>query len=159
MENEMDRIQEGLLAIMPLWNYRITKPFKQLLDEGVSLEMYYAIQLLRWFGGSLTMAELTRCMLMPKQQMTKLVNRLEEGGFVTRALDAADRRSIRVALTDRAEAFIAEFLTKDAGYFRAMLERMGDGDRLAFGEAIATLTRVLAALPRDWETEGLRRGE
>lgn len=148
MENEIEKIQEELLAIMPLWNYRVTKPFKQLLDDGISLEMYYGIQVLRWFGGNMSMAELTRVMLMPKQQMTKLVNRLEEGGFVERMLDRCDRRSIRVQLTDKSEEYIAEFLVKDAGYFHTMLERMGEEDRHAFSNAIRTLTRVLIAMQK-----------
>lgn len=146
MENEIEKIQEELLAIMPLWNYRITKPFKQLLDDGVSLEMYYGIQVLRWFGGNMSMAELTRIMLMPKQQMTKLVNRLEEGGFVERMLDKSDRRSIRVQLTAKSKEYIAEFLVKDAGYFHTMLEHMGTEDLHAFSDAIRTLTRVLIAM-------------
>ena len=47
-----------LLTLLPVWNYRIAKPFKQLLDEGISLEMYYCIRTLQWGGGILTMSEL-----------------------------------------------------------------------------------------------------
>ena len=60
----MYKRQEELLALMPVWNYRIAKPFKQMLDEGVSLEMYYCIQTLRWYGGTLTMSELARYCLL-----------------------------------------------------------------------------------------------
>ncbi len=44
---EIEQIQEESLGLLPQWNYRIIKPFKQLLDEGISLEMYYCIQILR----------------------------------------------------------------------------------------------------------------
>ena len=54
------KTQELLLNLMPMWNYQIAKPFKQLLDEGVSLEMYYCIQMLRWQGGAMTMSQLAR---------------------------------------------------------------------------------------------------
>ena len=61
---DIRHLQEELLALMPVWNYRIAKPFKQMLDEGVSLEMYYCIQTLRWYGGTLTMSELARYVRM-----------------------------------------------------------------------------------------------
>ena len=35
-------IQESLLKLLPMWNYQIAKPFKQLLDDGISLDMYFA---------------------------------------------------------------------------------------------------------------------
>lgn len=36
---EYTQIQEMLLTLLPLWNYRIAKPFKQLLDEGIRQQM------------------------------------------------------------------------------------------------------------------------
>ena len=34
---DIRHLQEELLALMPVWNYRIAKPFKQMLDEGVRI--------------------------------------------------------------------------------------------------------------------------
>lgn len=144
MNEEITRIQESLLALLPLWNYKITKPFKQLLNEEISLEMYYCIQTLQWAGEPMSMTELTQFMRMPKQQMTKLVGRLVEGGFVRRIYDAADRRVIRLSVTDKAEEYIAKYLTEDAGYFRKLMEEMTEEDREDFRGAVETLIRVLA---------------
>lgn len=144
MNEEITRIQESLLALLPLWNYKITKPFKQLLNEEISLEMYYCIQTLQWVGEPMSMTELTQFMRMPKQQMTKLVGRLVESGFVKRTYDAADRRVIRLSVTDKAEEYIAKYLTEDAGYFRKLMEAMTEEDRGDFRGAVETLIRVLA---------------
>ena len=144
MNEEITRIQESLLALLPLWNYKITKPFKQLLNEEISLEMYYCIQTLQWVGEPISMTELTQFMRMPKQQMTKLVGRLVESGFVRRTYDAADRRVIRLSVTDKAEEYIAKYLTEDAGDFRKLMEEMTEGDREDFRGAVETLIRVLA---------------
>ena len=40
---ERGQIQGELLDLLPPWKYRITKPFEQMLEEGISLEMYYCI--------------------------------------------------------------------------------------------------------------------
>lgn len=149
---EIRETQEMLLALMPHWNYRIAKPFKQMLDSGVSLEMYYCIQTLRWYGGSLTMSELAGIVKMPKQQMTKMVNRLVECQFVKRMYDLADRRVIRIQLTENALNYINHFLEQDAGCFRDLLEEMSPSDRERFSEAIRTIADVFAKMPHDIQT-------
>ncbi len=149
MDNKLEigQIQEELLGLLPQWNYRITKPFKQLLDEGISLEMYYCIRILRWLGGTATMTELGTYALMPKQQMTKMVNRLVEHQLVERLEDPADRRIIKIRLTDTAFQYIDHFLSEDAKCFRYLLEQMDGEDRIAFRNAIKTISDIFCRLP------------
>ena len=90
---EIEKMQEMLLAALPYWNYRIAKPLKQALHDGISLDMYYCLQTLSW-GGGMTMKECAQWMRMPKQQMTKLSNKLFELGLVDRVPDPCDRRII-----------------------------------------------------------------
>lgn len=144
---EIKKIQETLLALLPYWNYRIEKPFKQLLDNGISLEMYYCIETLRWFDGMLTMSELAQWIDMPKQQMTKIINRLVEYEFAERIYDPADRRVIKIKITDKALAYIDHFLEQDAGCFRKLLEQMSQEDRNDFKNASETMIRILSRLP------------
>lgn len=144
---EIRYLQEGLLALMPVWNYKIAKPFKQMLDEGVSLEMYYCIQTLRWYGGTLTMSELARFVRMPKHQMTKMADRLIAHEFVERVYDAADRRVIRLQITEKALAYIDHFLDEDAGYFRKLFENMTAENRMRFQEAMKVMIDILVEMP------------
>ena len=139
---EIKKIQEAILAVLPVWNYKIEKPFKQMLDEGVSLEMYYCIRTLRW-RGALTMSELAHLVKMPKQQMTKMVNRLVEQDFARRIYDPSDRRIIKIELTDNAMTYIDQFLAQDAECFQKLLEEMNEADRSDFMQAISTLMRIL----------------
>ena len=144
---ELIQIQERLLSLLPMWNYQIAKPFKQLLDEGISLEMYYCIRTLEWLGGSATMSELSNRAKMQKQQGTKIVNRLVEQGFVTRFDDPADRRVVRGQLTDKATGYIAHFLTHDASCFTPMLSKMSEEDLKRFDHALQELAQVFSRLP------------
>ena len=110
---ETGPIQESLLAVLPFWNYQIARPFKQLLDDGVSMEMYYCLQAIRSFDETMTMSELGQRIHMSKQQMTKIVNRLVEHEFVSRVYDPQNRRVIKVQITEKALAYIKQFSTKN----------------------------------------------
>lgn len=145
------KIQEMLLELLPQWNYKIAKPFKQLQDEGVSLEMYYCIKTLQWGGGMMTMSELGRYTKMPKQQMTKMVNRLVEQAFVERVYDSTDRRIIKIRLTDTAQNYLDHFVEHDASCFRPLLDAMSDADITIFQQSLEQLLDVFSRLPCDCE--------
>ena len=93
---QTNEIQELLLDTIPAWHYWFARPFKRMLNDGVSLDMYYCIQSMRRSGRTMTMTELANFARMPKQQMSKLVDKLVEGGFAERLSDPDDRRVIRL---------------------------------------------------------------
>ena len=140
-------LQEKLLAVLPVWNYWIARPFKQLLNDGVSINMYYCVEVLRWRGHGMAMSELARYMRLPKQRMTKLADQLTERGFVERVPSREDRRSILLQLTEKGLGYVDRFLEEDASCFRELLERMSPEDRQALGGALETLMQVLSKLP------------
>lgn len=150
---DYSNVQEKLLSLLPVWNYQIAKPFKQLLDDGVSLEMYYCIKTLEWAGGSATMSQIATWTKVPKQQMTKMVNKLVEQEFVTRYDDPNDRRIVKIQLTDRATEYISHFLEHDASCFRPLLEEMGEEDLKDFDQCLDTLIRIFGNLPSCRECE------
>ena len=100
------KTQETLIKLLPLWQNKIARPFKQLLDEGITFEMFNCMQFLVWFEDGIAMSELAKALQLPKQQATKLVNRLVENGFAERRSEQGDRRIIKVALTDKAKEYI-----------------------------------------------------
>ena len=53
-----------------------------------------------WDGG-LTQVELSRLLLVNRSNITSLIDRMEQGGFVTRAPDPDDRRNKVVRLTPK----------------------------------------------------------
>ncbi len=139
-------VQQLLLLVLPQWNFHIARPFKQILDDGVSLEMYYSLQFLRSVGGAVTMTEFSCLTQMPKQQATKMVNRLVEHAFVERLYDPNDRRTIRIRLTRAGVDYVDHFLSENAGCFRNLLSQMTEEDLEEFGRAIEILSRILPML-------------
>ena len=139
-------LQELLLAVMPQWYCHIAKPFKQLMQTGVSVDMYYCIRILQE-SGSASMSELARWMRMPKQRMTKLADQLIEREFAERIPDPDDRRIVRLRSTERAQEYVDRFLSQDAAYYRELFDGMSKADREDFRTALQMLHRVFLKLP------------
>lgn len=140
-------LQENLLALLPMWNYNIAKPLKQFLDDGISLEMYYCIQAMRWYKNPIKMSELSELTKTPKKQMTKVADRLVDQQLVERVYDPLDRRIVRLQLTEYALSYIDHFLEQDGGYFKSILGQIDQEDLLRFQAAIKTLIDVLGKIP------------
>lgn len=143
------RIQETILELLPQWNDIIVKPFKKSLDEGVSLEMYYCIQRLKWLGGAATMTELSKISRIPKHQMTKLVNNLVEYKFVERVSDPSDRRLVRIVLTEDGKCYVDHFLNENAKYFQDLIEQIAIEDREVFHQSLNNIFSTLCKLNSD----------
>ena len=144
---EISPLQESLLNVLPYWNYRISKPLKHLLDDGMSLEMYYCLQMMQRFDDTPTMSALGQRVKMSKQQMTKIVNRLAERGFIERVYDPLNRRIIKIKITQEAIDYMDKFHVQHTEYFQEMLQSMSEEDQKDFKQAIDTILRILSKKP------------
>lgn len=143
-KSKIQQAQQSLLCLLPEWNYQITKPFKQILPDGVSIEMYYCLRILQHLGGTATMTEIGQFAKMPKQQTTKMVNRLHAQNFIIRKTDLADRRFIQIQLTDKAIQFLNYILSDNSQCFMELLHKIPD-DRLDdFISSIQTISQILS---------------
>lgn len=139
-------LQKLLLDIQPQWHYWIAKPFKQMFDEGVSVGMYYCIQMLRQHGDSMTMTELARSVHCSKQQMTRTVSRLIDCRLAERISDPSDRRIIRLRLTEEGIAYTERFLANAEAYYRPILDSVTPEEKEALLQALRTLYRIFLRL-------------
>ena len=155
---DISESQSLLMETLTQWNHYIARPFKQLLDEGMSPPMCHCIDLLRHSGQALTMTELGKWLRMPKQQVTKLADRLIERGLAERVSDPKDRRKTRLQITPAANEYMAGFKQRQMDYYTEMLLKMSEDDRSRFNEAIKSLHEVFghmteAGLGNDAEKE------
>lgn len=143
---DFKQVQEMLLSLLPMWNYKIAKPFKQFLENGVSVEMYYCIKTLQWYKEPITMSELGEHTKTSKQQMTQIVNRLVEQELVERIYDPSNRRIIKIKLTDRATEYIEHFLEDDASCFRPLLEQFSPENFTKFQNGLSLMVESLSSI-------------
>jgi DNA-binding MarR family transcriptional regulator len=80
-------------------------------------------------GGRLRMTDLSRTVLLSASGVSRLVDRLEEGGLVRRERCGSDRRGFFAVLTQAGRARLREARgTHLDGVRRLFLARLGDGD-------------------------------
>lgn len=138
------KTQETIIKLLPLWQNKIARPFRQILDEGITYEMYNCMQFLLWFEDGIAMTELAKALQLPKQRLTKLINSLVENGFALRRSDANDRRVIKVLLTDKAKQYIERISSCDIESYKKNFKNMDMEEMEQFQAAVETLLRILS---------------
>jgi DNA-binding MarR family transcriptional regulator len=94
--------------------------------------------------GPLTPSELAACERIQRPTATRVLARLEEAGWVTRAADPEDRRSSLVSITPDGRALLEKLRTRKDAFLAQRLAKL-DADELATLERAADiLERVLA---------------
>lgn len=91
--------------------------------------------------GPLTQRALILKILTSPGNMTDLIDKLEERGFVTRCRVAADRRNVEVDLTETGRTFISELFPQHAQDIAAAMSPLSDAE-------IATLDELLRRVGR-----------
>lgn len=145
MNNE--ELQELVLKLLPMWQFRLAKPFKSLLHDGINPNVYHCMQLISDNGEPMSMGELSSAMHMTKQQMTKTVNRLIELELGQRIGDSADRRIVRISLTDKAHTYMGRFAELQTAYYRRLFSEMDETDLASLGDALTTLYELFEKMP------------
>ncbi|MFS0724806.1 MarR family winged helix-turn-helix transcriptional regulator [Paenibacillus sp. 1P07SE] len=104
----MDRYSEDRREII-LQIYRasllLDKVGRELVSPyGLTSKQQWFILRTLYDEGDQTLRDLTRNMLVSKQNMTGMIQRLRQGGHVATAEDATDKRVTRVSITDKGRA-------------------------------------------------------
>lgn len=82
---------------------------RELVEEKtLPLTWYDVLVNLHGAGGRMRMQELARSVLLSKSGLTRLVDRMEEAGYVRRESCASDRRGTEAVLTDDGERTLRE---------------------------------------------------
>jgi DNA-binding MarR family transcriptional regulator len=106
-ESDIDKTAMELAELLPLLQKKLIKPFEQLSKSKLSPMKFYVLFILE-DKGNLSMTELSNELSISKQQMTPVVDKLIESGFIVRRHNEIDRRIITISLTSSGKKFIEE---------------------------------------------------
>jgi DNA-binding MarR family transcriptional regulator len=93
--------------------------------------------------GPMTQGELAALEQVQPPTMTRIVAKLEEAGWVTRTVDPADRRFVRVALTSAGESFLERSRTRRDQFLAGRVAALDSDDRELLVRAMPVLERLL----------------
>ncbi|MFC1532159.1 MarR family winged helix-turn-helix transcriptional regulator [Thermodesulfobacteriota bacterium] len=106
------------------------------------LKIEALIQLTVIGKGTLTHGEMARNMLRSKQQITKLVNRLEKDGLIKRVADKENRKIIHVLITNKGLSHIRQSL-KDIAIFESVVKCcIDESENEILGDLMRSLRRA-----------------
>lgn len=109
--------------------------------------------------GPLYAGELAERSSMGKPKVTRALQRLEAGGIVQRAIDAEDRRQVRLALTRRGRAMFREIAALALDWERQFLSPLSEAERKTLDRVLTKLMRRGEDRPRSENARAARHAE
>ncbi|MFG2163968.1 MarR family winged helix-turn-helix transcriptional regulator [Micromonospora chersina] len=118
---------------------------------GIGRGEFDVLAALRRSGPPYTLAPkaLTASLMLTSGGMTGRLDRLERAGLVRRAPDPADRRALRVSLTDAGRRVVEESAEAGLEVQRRILDALPPGDRDRLADLLRDLLAAAEAEPPD----------
>lgn len=98
--------------------------------------------------GPMTLGELAACEQVAPPTMTKVVEKLESQGFVTRQVDPKDRRVSRVTVTPAGRRHLDSTRARRTSWLASRLEQLEPDDLQRMTDALGALETIIAAEPQ-----------
>ncbi|CAL9384570.1 hypothetical protein SUDANB176_01129 [Streptomyces sp. enrichment culture] len=131
--------------------HRIQKRHLERRELGVTPAQSRLLRTLAHYGSPPRMADLAERLEVVPRAVTTLVDGLEASGKVRRVPDPANRRVIRIELTEDGRAALRELRAARRAAAEEILAPLADGQREVLGELLDTLIDGTAA-PRHGDT-------
>ncbi len=120
-------------------------------DFETTLPRFDALAQLDRAGGTMTMRELSSHMMVTNGNITAIVDRLLEDGFVVRRADPKDRRVHKVQLTDAGREFLATMIPVHNAWVSEAMAQVDEQDLAHLYKLLGQLKN--SALQRDEERD------
>jgi DNA-binding MarR family transcriptional regulator len=129
-------IDDYLLYLLARASHLVSAEFHQRLrNRGVAVPVWRVLASLVGKDNE-TVTGLASTCLLQQPTMTKLLDRMERDGLVTRAQDQRDRRLVRVGLTDLGSRTVAELLAAAQRHEAELLARHPLADSIQLKELL-----------------------
>lgn len=141
---DIDRILENLSVVLPVFHKKLLRMNLGGVTGGLTRLHLGVMGMLR--EGSMTVSELARTTIIPKPQMTRVVEQLVKSGIVERRGGSADRRVVNITLTEYGHSLAEEVKRKVQESIRKELGCLEPEELAEMSEALETMRRIVAKL-------------
>ena len=143
-EVDIDRILENMFHVMLIVHKKILKTDLTGCDENLT-RLHFAV-MGELSQNNMTMSELAKTLMMPKPQVTHLVDALVAAGLVERLADIKDRRVINLFLTDKGRLLGREMKKKAKENTKKILSTLTPEELSQMSAALETLRSTIGKL-------------
>jgi len=134
-------VDDYLLYLMARASHAISTEFHaKLRKEGVSVPVWRVLATLSGSPGE-TVTGLAEACLQQQPTMTKLLDRMARDGLIQRAPDRSDRRVVRILLTQKGEAMVAELLQAAKAHEAEILARHPQAEAAVIKDLLRDMIR------------------
>ena len=106
-EKQRDEISESALLLFPLLKRLFNGDSSDPALASLRNQTYHVLRILE-IRGPLPISAIGTRLLIAKQNMTTLIDRLINDGLVARRNDTADRRVVNIIITEKGRGFLKE---------------------------------------------------
>lgn len=141
---DINRILNNLSAVLPVFHKKLLKMNLGGVTGDLTRLHLGIMGMLR--EGSMTASELARVTLIPRSQMTHLIDQLVRASIAERHPDLTDRRLVHVALTAHGQVLAEDVRLKVEESMRADLAGLSPDELAEMSQALETLRRIVTRL-------------
>ena len=127
---------------------KISGTYTSSFREVLSPLQYYTICVIYYYK-EVSMTSLAESMKMPKQNMTKIIDKLLQMDFVKRVKDPTDKRIIKVSLSPNGINFLINHVRLNSDLLCDTLNETENVDADEFFNALRTINQVLSKIKID----------
>jgi DNA-binding MarR family transcriptional regulator len=136
---------ETLFHLIPLLDKKFIRPVAQHFKPQLTQIQFHVLTIAR--ENKATMTELANEILLSKQQMTPIIDKLVTEGLVQREYDAIDRRIIRISITSAGLQLCEQAKVQTITVLRNKLECLSENDLISLDKVISEFSRIAHKLP------------
>lgn len=116
---------------------------------GFSMSLSQVIALQELEKQTLTVTELAERLQLDRSSVSRLIDGLVKGGFVSRELNMKNRREVVLALTEKGVNSIRKVRDQSVEFYNEILDNMSESDQLMFYESLKRFTDSVIKVRRD----------
>ncbi len=144
--NQSVQTDEDIFNFIVFVHRKLAKPFEDYFkDKFTSLQLNALCILCT--SGPMTMSELAASLHTPRQQMSRMIEKLYEDGHIVRSFDRNDRRKVCISVSDDTAKYINDGREKFTSAFKTTFKGFSETDYKDFNTAIGIVNRILTKIP------------
>lgn len=137
--------QIAIFEFIDLIYHKILEPYHNSFKEYISPLQYYTLSVIK-YNEKITMTHLADAMKMPKQNMTKIINKLIDEDLVERIKDPLDKRITWIVLSDKGNNLLLEILEINANKISNDISVLGKDKNDIFYDSMVKINNILKEL-------------
>lgn len=147
MQSNLSQMAASYMMLVPLLYRKMdardeTRPERKEHSELTHLQLHI-LEELHPIPEGISLTQLSKNIRVSKQQLTPLIAKLIEKNYLLKTPDEADKRSVKLRLSEKGKQTVTKRWEKFHGQLRSQIGRLSEEDQLDLQYALTKMTAIL----------------